>query len=100
MREREVFLSPEARNDLRALYEWIAEAAGTATAMAYIERVESYCLGFATASERGQRHDGIREGLRIVGFERRITIAFTVDDDRVTILHVFYAGRNWQDAFQ
>ena len=100
MRERKVVYSPEARDDLQALYQWIAEAAGPATAMTYVDRVDAYCRGFALASERGQRHDGIRKGLRIVGFERRITIAFTVDEDRVTILRVFYAGRNWQDAFQ
>ncbi len=34
-------------------------------------------------------------GLRIVGFERRVTVAFTVSEDRVTILRLFYGGRDW-----
>jgi toxin ParE1/3/4 len=34
--------------------------------------------------------------LRIVGFRRRVTIAFTVDEERVTILRLFYGGRNWE----
>jgi toxin ParE1/3/4 len=51
----------------------------------------------ALGSERGHRRDDVRPGLRIVGFERRITIAFTVSAEDVTILRIFYAGRNWED---
>jgi toxin ParE1/3/4 len=32
----------------------------------------------------------------ILGFERRITVAFTVSAERVTILRLFYGGRNWE----
>ena len=39
-------------------------------------------------------------GLRIIGFERRITIAFTVDDSQVTILRVFYGGKDWEDEWK
>ena len=98
MRERTVVFSPQARDDLIALYDWIADSAGADIALSYIGRLEAYCLGFSTASERGHRRDDIRPGLRIVGFERRITIAFTVSADRVMILRLFYAGRNWEGA--
>jgi len=37
-------------------------------------------------------------GLRVVGFERRVTIAFEVDDERVTILRIFYGGVDWERA--
>ena len=67
--------------------------------MSYIDRIESYCLGFDLASERSHRCDDISPGLRIVGFERRLTIAFAVDDDCVTILRLFYGGQNWEDKF-
>jgi plasmid stabilization system protein ParE len=43
--------------------------------------------------------DDIRPGLRVVGFERRATIAFRVEDDRVTILRIFHGGRDWQGSF-
>jgi toxin ParE1/3/4 len=66
-------------------------------AVSYIERIETYCLGFELASERGHRRDNISPGLRIVGFDRRVTIAFAVDDDRVTILRLFYGGQNWEE---
>ncbi|WP_306127169.1 hypothetical protein [Roseitalea sp. MMSF_3516] len=49
---------------------------------------------------RRARRDDLLPGLRIVGFERRITIAFTIDDDTVTFLRFFYGGQDWEDAFE
>jgi toxin ParE1/3/4 len=98
VRERTVILSPEARDDLIALYDWIAAAAHPATALGYIERIETFLQGMRVAPERGTRRDDIRPGLRIVGFERRVTVAFTVDPARVVILRIFYAGRNWEEV--
>jgi toxin ParE1/3/4 len=100
VRERDVVISPEARDDLIALYDWIAAAAHPETALKYIERIEAYCAGLRVASERGHRRDDIRPGLRIVGFERRVTIAFAVEEARVVILRVFYGGRDWEGLFE
>jgi toxin ParE1/3/4 len=96
VRRRSVIFSPEARNDLLELYDWIADSAGPRTAIAYIERLEAYCLGFEVASERGHRRDDLRSGLRVVGFEKRITIVFTVKKTQVTILRLLGKGRNWE----
>jgi toxin ParE1/3/4 len=98
MKRRSVVFAPEAQDDLFRLSDWIADAAGPDTALSYIERLESYCLAFDLASERGHLRDDIRPGLRIVGFERRVTIAFVVDEATVTILRLFYGGRNWEDG--
>jgi toxin ParE1/3/4 len=92
---RKVVLSPDAQADLASLYDWIADQASPEVAMAYIERLESYVMGFDVASERGTRHDHIRQGLRTTGFERRLTIAFEVAPDQVTILGFFPGGRDW-----
>ena len=100
MRKRIVEISQDARADLIALYDWIAEATSPAIALSYIERLESYCRGFDLASERGHLREDVRPGLRIVGFERRVTIAFTVENDRVIILRIFYGGRNWSELMQ
>ena len=97
MKERRVVFSPEARADVFALYDRIARAASLHTALSYIERIEEYCLGLAVASERGHRRDDVRPGLRIVGFGGRVTIAFSVEKERVTILRLFYGGRNWEE---
>ena len=92
--KRRVIFAPEAQDDLLSLYSYIVEQSGPSTAIGYINRIERYCLGFDVASERGTRRDGIRKGLRIVGFERRVTIAFHVEPDTVTIDRIFYAGRD------
>ncbi len=100
MRRRTVEFSQDAKNDLLALYEQIAEASSPTIALNYIERIEEYCRGFEVASERGHLRDDIREGLRITGFEKRVAIAFIVEDDRVVILRLFYGGRNWPEMFE
>ena len=93
MKERVVIISPEAKADLMALYDWIAAAARPETALGYIERIETFWQGMRIASERGTRRDDIRPNLRIVTFERRVT----VDDVSVVILRLFYGGRNWEE---
>lgn len=98
MIRRDVVLSPEATADLLSLYEWITEQASSEAALGYIARLETYVRGFDLASERGTRHDYIRPGLRTVGFERRVTIAFTATSDQVIILGFFYGGRDWRQT--
>jgi toxin ParE1/3/4 len=96
VKTRRVAFSPEAQDDLEGLYDFIAGAANPMVAIGYIERLERYCAGMAHGSERGHRCDDVRPGLRIVGSERRVAIAFTVSADAVTILRLMYAGRDWK----
>jgi toxin ParE1/3/4 len=97
--KRKVVFSPEAVGDLTSLYDYIAEISGANRALRYIERIEAYCLGFDLAARRGAPRDDIRAGLRLVGFERRVTIAFHVDARTVTIDRVFYGGRDVEGSF-
>ncbi|MDQ6435842.1 type II toxin-antitoxin system RelE/ParE family toxin [Mesorhizobium sp. LHD-90] len=99
MKARAVIFAPEARDDLMAIYKWIDDVGSPKLAIRYVERIEAYCLGMSHASERGRRRDDVRPGMRAVGFERRATIAFKVEDDRVTILRIFHGGRNWEAEF-
>ncbi len=48
MKRRRVVFTPEARNDLFEIYDWIAAKAGSQIAISYIERIETYCLGFSS----------------------------------------------------
>ena len=86
--------APEARDDLRGLYLFMAGRDGEDRAMAYIERIEAHCRAFADFPERGTRRDDLLPGLRITGFERRVTIAFHVGADTVTIDRILYGGRD------
>ena len=96
----EVVFAPEARDDLLQLYDYIAARSGPARARAYTERILSYCLGFETFPERGTRRDDLRPGLRVVGFARKVTVAFHINDDMVTIDSVLYGGRNLSTALR
>jgi toxin ParE1/3/4 len=92
---RSVSYAPEALDDLSSLYDWIEGRTSPETAFSYMARLLAHLESFDLGAERGTRRDDIRPGLRIVGFERRVTIAFAVDETRVLILRLFYGGVNW-----
>jgi len=96
VKRRTVIYSPEAAEDLDRIYGIVADAGDPLTADRYDQRIRALCERLDHASERGTLREDVRPGLRIVGFERRITVAFAVDEDRVTILRLFYGGANWE----
>jgi toxin ParE1/3/4 len=91
---------PAAESDLTSLFQFIAAASGIARADAYLGRIERACLDLLTFSERGTRRDDIAPGLRTIGFERRVTIAFRVSGDTVEIVAIAYAGRAFESDLQ
>lgn len=90
--------APEARDDLRSLYLFIAERAGDDRALAYVERIEAFCRGFADFPVRGTARDDLLPGLRIIGFERRFTIAFHLGSNSATFDRILYAGRQFEPS--
>src|SRR4030088_3019101 len=48
--------------------------------------------------ERGTRRDDLRPGLRVTGFERRVTIAFHVTAEAVIIDRILYGGHDFAPA--
>ena len=99
MAHRVVF-SPEAEAHLVSLYREIAHHKSAGIADRFTDSIVDYCEGFEISPFRGRRRDDIRPGLRIVGFRRRATIAFVVDDKSVVILGVFYRGRNYESELR
>ena len=84
---------PGARDDLLNLYDYIAERSGVPVAGSYIDRIEATCLGLRDFPERGTRRDDLVPGLRTIGFERRVLIAFRVLPGEVEIAAILYGGR-------
>jgi toxin ParE1/3/4 len=95
-----VSFRPEAEADLIALYEYIAACAGLRIAGGYIERIEAACMSLAHVPERGTKRDDILPGLRTIGFERRVTIAFRVLKARVEIVTIAYGGRDFESTLR
>lgn len=91
----EISFRPEAEADLFEIYEYIADNAGLQTAGNYLARIETACLSLATFAWRGRPRDDLASGVRVLLFERRATIAYRVEGDRVRILRVFHAGRDY-----
>lgn len=69
-------------------------------AMAYTARIRAFCVSLDTFPERGESWKHVISGLRVIGFERRVSIAFRVVKDRVTILRVLYGGRDLNRALK
>ena len=97
MKRRVVVYTLDAGDDLDRIYNIVAEASSATTADRYDSRIRAFCERLDYGSERGTRRDDVRPDLRVVGFERRVTVAFTVEPERVVILRVFYGGANWSD---
>ena len=99
MRYRVVF-TPEAEEQLAALYGYIAAAASPDIAARYTEAIVSYCESLCTFPLRGTMRDDIRPGLRITHYKKRTVIAFDVDADQVSIMGVFYVGQDYEALLQ
>lgn len=78
---------------------WQSEAGKTALSV-----ISAASRPLAEASiplpERGTLRNDLRPGVRTIRFEQRVTIAFQVEANRVTILRVLYGGRDVSKAFQ
>ena len=91
---RRVIFTPRAIRQLARLHRYIAERASETVADGYVGRLTQYCERFELFPERGTARDDILPGLRLVGFERRVTIAFIVEPKAIVIEGVFYGGQD------
>ena len=88
----------EAEDDLAAIYTYIRDNGSPEIAQGYIQRIHAFLRGFDTFPERGMLREDIRPGLRLVGFERRVTVAFVVEGDTVIFANILYGGRELPEA--
>ena len=64
-----------------------------------MSQLDRYAQGETLAAfpERGTRRDDVRSGLWIIGFERRVVIAYMIlDTGDVEIGRIFYGGRDYE----
>lgn len=95
-----VVFTPEAEEQLAALYHYIAAAASPEIADRYTNAIVTYCEGLQTFPHRSIGRDDIRPGLRITNYRKRAVIAFDIDAEQVTIIGVFYGGQNYEATLQ
>jgi toxin ParE1/3/4 len=92
----QVIFSPEAEEQLAALYRYLAVEASPKIAERYTDAIVTYCEGLTTFPHRGNCRDDIRPGLRITNYKRRTVVAFEVGEEYVSIIGIFHGGRNYE----
>lgn len=95
-----VIFSPEAEEQLVALYHYIADAASSDIAAGYTEAIVSYCESLCTFPHRGTRRDDVRPGVRITNYKKRAVIAFSVDTEQISVLGIYYGGQDYESILQ
>jgi plasmid stabilization system protein ParE len=88
-----VVLSSSAVSDINELFDYILADAGERIARDYVGKLRDFLLRLDLFPHRGTLINS-ESNTRRVGYERRATIIFRVEDDQVTILRVFHRGRN------
>ncbi|CAN5644772.1 hypothetical protein BH10PSE5_BH10PSE5_35840 [soil metagenome] len=96
----QITFRPAALDDLLNLFDYIADEVSPTVAGGYIDRIEQSCRSLTTFPERGTRREDLAPGLRILGFERRATIAFRVIGGDVQIVRIFYGGQDFDAALR
>lgn len=93
-----VVFTPEAEAQLVELYGYIAAQASPEIAARFTDGIVTYCESLSTFPNRGNRRDDIRPSLRVTSYRKRVAIAFEVDEDRVSIIGVFYGGQDYESV--
>lgn len=88
-----------AVDDLDEIRRHVVDQAGFDTAEAYLDRIVARCVSASLAPLTGTPRDDLAPGVRTIPFERRATIAYIVEKDRVVIQRVFHAGRDPSRGF-
>ncbi|MDR3424939.1 MAG: type II toxin-antitoxin system RelE/ParE family toxin [Alphaproteobacteria bacterium] len=93
-----VAFSKRAEKQLDNLYVYIADNSGVARAEDFVGGIVADCLSLETFPERGTKRDDIHPLLRIKSYARRVTIAFSVDHDGLTVMihGIFYGGQDFE----
>ena len=95
-----VVFTPEAQEQIVALYRYIAAATSPEIAERYTNAIVTYCEGLQTFPLRDTPRDDIRPTLRITNYKRRAVIAYAVDAEFISIIGVFYGGQDYETALQ
>jgi toxin ParE1/3/4 len=99
MKTRQVVIDPDAKEDLRDLYHWIAASGSPASALNYLQRIQDFINGLDIAAERGTALDMVDPGLRSIPFES-VVLAVRVTETTATVARVFHHSRDWMKQLQ
>lgn len=93
--EYRVVFRRRATRDLDSIADYIA-IDNRIAALKLAREVRAFCLGLRFFPFRGKPRDDLEPGLRTLTYRGRIVIAYRIEGERVRILHIFYAGRDYE----
>lgn len=73
-------------------------AASPKIAEHYTAAIIVHCEGLQDFPHRSTLRDDVRPGLRMTNYKKRAIIAFTVDAKWVSIIGIYYGGRDYESA--
>lgn len=89
-----VIFTPEAVQQLVDLDDYLADVGVPDND--FIASIVNHCESLTTFPMRGRDRSDIRPGLRVIGYKRRVAIAYSVNVDTVTIAGVFCGGQDYE----
>ena len=90
-----VSLSDDAVADLDRLHGWIDERGGSTIADEYDAKLRRFVRGLADFPHRGTPHGAGLDAFRTITYQRRQVVAYRVVNDRVEVLRIVDAVRDW-----
>lgn len=100
MKRHTVVWRPRARDDLLALYDWIADRAGADVAFDYTSRIEAHADTLTEFPQRGTPREDLAPALRTIPYRRRTIVAYRVMEGTVEILRLVHGGQDWDGEIE
>ncbi len=93
-------ISPLAKEDILGIQSWVADMSGdSGVARAYIDRIKQRIATLLYFPDRGSPRDDLGLGICTLSFERRVIIAYRVEETVVRIERVVSASRDLEQLF-
>ena len=93
----QVIFTPLAVRQIESLHEYIGTHSSEKRADGYVSRIVAFCKGLTTFPSRGIQRNDLVPGLRVIGFERRATIAFVVSESVILVEGIFLRRTRFRD---
>ncbi|TNE39405.1 MAG: type II toxin-antitoxin system RelE/ParE family toxin [Sphingomonadales bacterium] len=91
-----IIVTPEARDQLDAIYDYIAYAATPGIARQFTDGIIDRLAVLTDYPQTGSPRDDIRSGLRTLAYRRRVTVAFMVEEVTVVVIGFYYGGQDFE----
>lgn len=93
---RRIVISRDAVSQLKAIESYLAGAISDEKAAQFVDGIVDRCESLATFPFRATPRGDLRPDMRTTVYRRKVTIAYSVEAETVTILGVFYGGQDFE----